>query len=104
VYTGELLDRKGTKYGGYVTLNNQTGRLDFMFPKEYKEALAAGKVIPDERHKTQVAKNSEGKTTEATKNVNEPMKSGQTQPTEKQAEKQEQQQRLEKPKKKAMKM
>jgi hypothetical protein len=60
-----------------------------MFPKQYKDALAAGKVVPDDRSKTQVAVNSEGKTNEATKNVKEPLKKGQTQPTEKQAEKQE---------------
>jgi hypothetical protein len=65
----------------------------------------AGKVkqtSPDDRHKTQVAVNSEGKTTEATKNVKEPLNKGQIQPTEKQAEKQEKQK---KPKKsKGMKM
>ncbi|GAB6013411.1 hypothetical protein MK137Hg34_000297300, partial [Viscerimonas tarda] len=46
------------------------------------------KVIPDDRHKVQVAKNNNGNTTEATKNIKEPLNSGQTQPTEKQAEKQ----------------
>ena len=51
--------------------------------------LASGKVVPDDRHKTQVAVNSEGKTNEATKNVKEPLTKGQTQPTEKQADKQE---------------
>jgi hypothetical protein len=55
-----------------------------MFPKAYKDALAAGKVVPDDRHKTQTAVNSEGKTDEATKNIKEPLKKGQTQPTEKQ--------------------
>ena len=74
----------------YITLNKETDKTDFMFPKQYKEALAAGKIIPDDRHKKQVAKNSEGKTTEATKNVKEPLNKGQTQPTEKQAARQEQ--------------
>jgi predicted metalloprotease len=72
----------------FSTLNKETGKTDFMFPKDYKEALAAGKVIPDDRHKAQVAVNSEGKTHEATKDVKEPLKQGQTKPTEKQAEKQ----------------
>ncbi|MDR0603717.1 MAG: DUF3945 domain-containing protein [Bacteroidales bacterium] len=89
VYVSGLEDKKGKQYSGYITLDKENGKLDFMFPKAYKEAVAAGKVIPDDRHKTQVAVNSEGKTSEATKNVKEPLTKGQTQPTEKQAEKQE---------------
>jgi len=84
-----LVDKKGKEYSGYITVNKETGRMDFMFSKDYKEALAAGKVIPDDKHKTQVAVNSEGKTNESTKNVKEPLSKGQTQPTEKQQEKQE---------------
>jgi hypothetical protein len=89
VYVDGLVDRKGKQYSGYITLNKETGKADFMFSKDYKDALAAGKVIPDDRHKTQVAVNSEGKTSETTKNVKEPLNKGQAQPTEKQAEKQE---------------
>jgi hypothetical protein len=89
VYVDGLLDKKGKGYGGYITLNKETGKSDFMFSKQYKDALAAGKVIPDDRHKVQVAKNNEGKTTEATKNIKKPLNKGQSQPTEKQAEKQE---------------
>ncbi|MDR1666736.1 MAG: DUF3945 domain-containing protein [Bacteroidales bacterium] len=89
VHVDGLVDKKGKGYSGYITLNKETGKTDFMFSKQYKEALAAGKVIPDNRSKTQVAVNSEGKTSEATKNVKEPLKQGQTKPTEKQAEKQE---------------
>jgi hypothetical protein len=107
VHVDGLVDKKGTGYSGYITLNKETGKTDFMFPKAYKDALAAGKVVPDDRHKAQVAVNSEGKTTEATKNVKEPLKKGQTQPTEKQmekksekqAEKQENKQDAGKPKK-----
>jgi hypothetical protein len=50
-----------------------------MFPKQYKDALAVGKIIPDGCHKTQVAVNLKGKTSEATKNVKESLKKGQTQ-------------------------
>ena len=96
VYVGGLEDKSGKKYSGYITLNKENGKLDFMFPKDYKEAVTAGKVIPDDRHKTQVAVNSEGKTNEATKKVDKPLEKGQTKPTEKQAEKQ---QKEEKPKK-----
>jgi hypothetical protein len=102
VHVDGLVDKKGKGYSGYITLNKETGKTDFMFPKQYKDALAAGKVILDNRGKTQVAVNSEGKTSEVTKNVKDPLKKGQTQPTEKQAEKQKQEQ---KPKKaKGMKM
>jgi hypothetical protein len=87
VYVDGLKDRNGKGYSGYITLDRETGKSDFMFSKQYKDALAAGKVIPDDRHKVQVAKNSEGKTTEAVKNIKEPLNREQTQPTEKQAEK-----------------
>jgi hypothetical protein len=116
VYVSGLIDGNEKKYSGYITLNKESGKLGFMFPHKYKEAVAAGKVIPDDRHKTQVAVNSEttneasaeaklvstmpckeefflqseknGKTNETTKKVDKPLEKGQTQPTEKQAEKQ----------------
>jgi hypothetical protein len=93
VYVDGLEDKKGKKYSGYITLNKENGKSDFMFPGDYKKALADGKVIPDDRHKTQVAVNSEGKTNDATKNTKEPLKEGQTQPTAKQVEKQEEQEK-----------
>jgi hypothetical protein len=91
VYVDGLVDKKGKGYSGYITLNKETGKMDFMFLKQYKDALVASKIIPDDCHKTQVAVNSEGKTSEATKNVKEPLKKGQTRSIEKQAEKQEKQ-------------
>jgi hypothetical protein len=84
-----LVDKKGKGYSGYITLDNETGKMDFLFPNQYRLAKERGSVIPDNRSKTQVAVNSEGKTDEATKNVKEPLKRGQTKPAEKQAEKQE---------------
>jgi hypothetical protein len=99
VHVDGLIDKNGKGYSGYITWNKEQRNFDFMFPKDYKEAVANGKVIPDDRHKTQVAVNSEGKTNEATKNVKEPLDKGQTQPTEKQAEKQAAKQEQEKPKK-----
>jgi transcriptional regulator of acetoin/glycerol metabolism len=99
-----LVDKNGKEYSGYIILNKETDKMDFMFPRQYKDALAAGKVIPDNRSKIQVAVNSEGKTSEATKNVNELLKKGQTQSTEKQAEKQEKQEKKTVKKAKGMKM
>ncbi|KAA6314202.1 hypothetical protein EZS27_035144, partial [termite gut metagenome] len=104
VYIDGLLDKKGKKYSGYITLNKETGKSDFMFPKDYKDALAAGKVVPDDRHKTQVAVNSEGKTNEATKKADKPLEKGQTKPTEKQTEKQEKEEKKTVTKAKGMKI
>ena len=98
VYIDGLVDKKNKPYCGYITLNKETNKTDFMFPADYKKALAAGTVIPDDRHKTQVEVNNNGKTNEATKNAKEPLQPGQTQPTEKQAEKQQQEEKAEKKK------
>jgi len=88
VYMAGLVDKKGQTYNGYITFNKDTGKTGFEFPNQYKE-----RVKPTEAHKTQTAVNSEGKTNEATKNINEPLKSGQQRPKNKQ-----QQEQQEKPK------
>ncbi len=88
VYIDGLKDKKGQPYQGYITFNKDTGKTGFEFPNQYKE-----RVKPTEAHKTQTAVNSEGKTNEATKNINEPLKSGQQNPKNKQ-----QQEQQEKPK------
>ena len=84
VHVSGLKDKKGQNYSGYMTLNKTEGKIDFMFPNAYKANLELGLVIADTRHKTQVAANNEGAKTEVNKKVDEPMKQGQTQPTEKQ--------------------
>ena len=85
IYIDGLKDKKGQPYQGYITFNKDTGKTNFEFPNHYKE-----RVKPTEAHKTQTAVNSEGKTNEATKNVQEPLKSGQQRPkNEKQQEQQE---------------
>lgn len=95
VYVSGLTDRNGKNYNGYITWKPETGKTDFMFATDYKKALEQGAVKPDDRHKVQVAVNSEGKTNEATKKVKEPLEQGQTAPTEKQKEKQENKQEQE---------
>ena len=75
VYIDGLTDKKGQSYQGYITFNKETGKTDFSFPSHAK-----AQAKPAEAHKTQTAVNSEGKTNEATKNVNEPLKSGQQAP------------------------
>lgn len=84
VYLAGLVDKKGQTYNGYITLDKGTGKTGFEFPNQYKERMQ-----PTEAHKTQTAVNSQGKTNEATKNIQEPLKSGQQRPkNEKQQEQQ----------------
>lgn len=75
VYISDFKDASGKEYPGYVKLNKEKGELDFSFPNQHKH-----KAIPSESHKTQVEVNSNGKTNEATKNINEPLNSGQIAP------------------------
>lgn len=87
IYVSGLVDKKGKEYNGYITFNKETNKTDFTFqnPNKIKE-----QVKPTEAHKTQTAVNSEGKTNEATKNIKEPLKSGQKNPdSKKQQEEQE---------------
>lgn len=87
VYVDGLIDKKGQKYQGYITLNKETGRTDFSFQNPDKLKAQAK---PVETHKTQTAVNSEGKINEATKNIKEPLKTGQKNPdSKKQQEQQE---------------
>ena len=88
IYIDGLKDKKGQPYQGYITFNAETGKTNFQFPSQVK-----AQAKPAEAHKTQTAVNSEGKTNEATKNINEPLKSGQQSPKNKQ-----QQEQQEKPK------
>lgn len=87
VYISGLVDKQGKEYNGYITYNSESGKVGFSFnnPSKSKEQAK-----PDEDHKTQVAVNSEGKTNESTKNINEPLKNGQATPdTTKQQEQQD---------------
>ncbi len=90
IYVDDLVDKKGQTYKGYLTFNVEKGKTEFSFGNPNKQKTAAKQTAqPDEAHKTQKAVNSDGKTNEATKHLREALQSGQTKPTEKQAEKQE---------------
>ncbi len=93
----EATDKKGQKYNAWVWPDQDAGRIRHtgLPPDQWKEAQAKKQAQPAEGFKTQVAVNNEGKTNEATKQSAEPLKKGQTQPTEKQAEKKEQKQQQE---------
>lgn len=86
IYVSGLVDKKGKEYNGYITFNKETNKTDFSFqnPNKIKEQAK-----PTEAHKTQTAVNSEGKTNEATKKINEPLKSGQQNPKNKQQQEQQ---------------
>ena len=77
VHVAGLIDQQGQEYEGYLTYNKETKKTDFttQVPDELKN-----RVKPAETNKTQVAVNNQGKTNEATKNINEPLKSGQLRP------------------------
>jgi hypothetical protein len=67
-----------------VKVNHGEGKLDFYKFNPDKAKKQGAETTPANESQTQVAVNSEGKTNEATKKVNEPLKQGQTQPSENQ--------------------
>ena len=90
LYLKNMVDKEGNPFNAYVRMDKEQNR-----PRFYKwnpdkkqdngkvEAIAEG-------NQTQVAVNNYGKTNEATKDLKEPLKYQQTQPTEAQQAKQEQ--------------
>lgn len=84
-----LKDKKGKAYHGYITWQPGQKYPGFMFPKEYKTALEEGRVKPAAENEVQVAVNSEGKTNEATKSLQEALQSAQNKPTGEQKEQQD---------------
>ncbi|SBW10480.1 conserved hypothetical protein [uncultured Dysgonomonas sp.] len=101
VYVTGMTDKAGEKFNAYIKVNTEKEKFDFFKWNPDKAKKQGAEVTPDNASKTQVAVNSEGKTNEATKNTQEPLKQGQAHPTEKQ---QEQQEKKEIKKSKGMKM
>jgi hypothetical protein len=89
VYVSGMTDKKGEEFSAYIKVNPDKGKPDFFRYDPDKAKKQGAEVIPDSRSKMQVAVNSEGKTNEATKDLKEPLKQGQTKPTERQAAKKE---------------
>ena len=90
---GMMKDGQDQPFNAYVKVNEEKGKLDFFKWNPDKAKSQGAEIKPAEANKTQVAVNSEGKTSESLKNVKEPIKQGQSSPTEKQAEKQKETQR-----------
>ena len=93
LYLKNMTDKEGQSFNAYVRIDKEQNRPRFY---RWNPDKKEGKVeAVAEENKTQVAVNNEGKSNEATKNVKEPLKSGQTRPDEKQQAKQENKEQLE---------
>ena len=91
LYLKNMVDKEGQPFNAYVKMDKEQNRPRFYkWNPDKKQETGKEKVVAvAEEHKTQVAVNNQGKTNESTKNVNEPLKSGQTQPTADQKQKQD---------------
>jgi hypothetical protein len=81
---GMVKDEKDQPFNAYVKINHQEGKLDFYKFNPDKAKKQGAETTPASESQAQVAVNSEGKTNEATKKVNEPLKQGQDRPSENQ--------------------
>jgi len=91
LYLKNMVDKEGQSFNAYVKMDKEQNRPRFYkWNPDKKQETGKEKVVAvAEEHKTEIAVNNQGKTNEATKNVNEPLKSGQTQPTDAQKQKQD---------------
>lgn len=91
LYLKNMVDKEGNSFNAYVRMDKEQNRPRFYkWNPDKKQETGKEKVVAvAEEHKTQVAVNNHGKTNEATKNVKEPLKTGQTQPTAEQKQKQD---------------
>lgn len=91
LYLKNMVDKQGQSFNAYVRIDKEQNRPRFYKwnPDKKQDAGKEKVVAVAEEHKTQVAVNNHGKTNEATKNVKEPLKTGQTQPTAEQKQKQD---------------
>lgn len=78
---GMVKDGQEQPFNAYVKINHEAGKLDFYKFNPDKAKKQGAETTPANESQAQVAVNSEGKTNEATKKVNEPLKQGQNQPT-----------------------
>ena len=89
LYLKNMVDKKGNSFNAYVRMDKEQNRPRFYkWNPDKKQETGKEKVVAvAEEHKTQEAVNNGGKTNEAAKNVKEPLKTGQTQPTAAQQQK-----------------
>ena len=91
LYLKNMVDKEGQPFNAYVRMDKEQNRPRFYkWNPDKKQETGKEKVVAvAEEHKTQVAVNNDGKTNEATRNVKEPLKTAQTQPTAAQKQKQD---------------
>ncbi|EFN91186.1 hypothetical protein HMPREF9018_1164 [Prevotella amnii CRIS 21A-A] len=91
LYLKNMVDKEGQSFNAYVKMDKEQNRPRFYkWNPDKKQETGKEKVVAvAEEHKTQIAVNNQGKTNEATKDVKEPLKTGQTQPTAAQKQKQD---------------
>ena len=89
LYLKNMVDKQGQPFNAYVRMDKDQNRPRFYkWNPDKKQETGKEKVVAvTEGHKTQVAVNNHGKANEATKDVKEPLKTGQTQPTAEQKQK-----------------
>ena len=89
LYLKNMVDKQGQPFNAYVRMDKEQNRPRFYkWNPDKKQETGKEKVVAvAEEHKTQVAVNNHGKTNEATKDVKEPLKTGQTQSTAEQKQK-----------------
>ena len=90
LYLKNMVDKQGQPFNAYVRMDKEQNRPRFYkWNPDKKQETGKEKVVAvAEEHKTQVAVNNHGKTNEATKDVKEPLKTGQIQPNAEQKQKQ----------------
>lgn len=83
LYIKNMVDKAGQPFNAYVRMDPEQNRPRFFRwnPDKKQEQPKENVVAVAEEHKTQVAVNNHGKTNEATKQIKEPLKQGQTEPT-----------------------
>ena len=89
LYLKNMVDKQGQPFNAYVRMDKEQNRPRFYKWNPDKSHKNGNVEAVAEEHKTQVAVNNHGKTNEATKSVKEPLKTGQTQPTVAQKQKQD---------------
>lgn len=80
IYVKGMIDKKGEPFNAYVRVNDSKAKLDFF--KWNPDRAQRNNVTPDSASKTQVAVNSNGKSSEQTKHINGALKKGEIKPTD----------------------
>jgi len=92
IHVTGMKDPAGQSFNAYVRINHEKGKFDFLRWNPEKVQSKAKEITPSAKFQTQIAVNAEGKTVETVKNIQQPLRSEQSQPNENQVLNQEQKQ------------